>query len=298
MWLLLSLFSAFFLGMYDVAKKHAVTGNAVFPVLFFSTLSGALSTMPMIALSFADPALARTWHIFIPHQSLSMHLLIIEKSLIVGTSWVLSYFGLKHLPITIATPLRATAPLFTVLGAVCFFSERPTVSQWAGIILILTAYFLYSKSSRKDKNVIAPTIWIVFMVLSAITGAISGGYDKYLLQTKALPPLFVLSWFLVYLAVIYGIIALVLWLPHRLKSTPFSFRLSIALVGVLLVIADTAYMTALSNPLAKLALVSAIRRTNVLISFIGGVLLFREGNVRQKLVPFFGIIIGLILIML
>jgi hypothetical protein len=36
----------------------------------------------------------------------------------------------------------------------------------------------------------------------------------------------------------------------------------------------------------------------VLISFIGGVVLFREGNIRQKLVPFFGIIIGLILIML
>jgi glucose uptake protein GlcU len=35
----------------------------------------------------------------------------------------------------------------------------------------------------------------------------------------------------------------------------------------------------------------------VLISFIGGVLLFREGNIRQKMVPFMGIIIGLILIM-
>jgi bacterial/archaeal transporter family protein len=298
MWLLLSLFSAFFLGMYDVSKKRAVTGNAVFPVLFLSTLSGALCTMPIIGLSLANPALAQKWHIFIPQLSFSMHLLIIEKSAIVGTSWVLSYFGLKHLPITIATPLRATAPLFTVLGAVCFFGERPTLPQWSGIILILTAYILYSKSSRKDSNIKASTIWIVFMILSAITGAISGGFDKYLLQTKALPPLFVLSWFLFYLAIIYGFIALFFWFPQRKNSTKFSFRFAIVLVGILLVIADTAYMTALSNPLAKLALVSAIRRTNVLISFIGGVVLFREGNIRQKLVPFIGIIAGLILIML
>ncbi len=297
MWLFLSLVSAFFLGMYDVAKKHAVTGNAVFPVLFFSTLSGVLCTMPMIVLSYVNPALSQKWHIFIPPQSLSMHALIIAKSMIVGTSWVLSYFGLKHLPITVASPLRATAPLFTVIGAVVLFGERPTTNQWSGIILILTCYFLYSKSGRKNNDTRAPTIWIIFMILSAVTGAVSAGFDKYLLQIKVLPPLFVLSWFLFYLDIIYGIIALLFWFPQRTKSTPFSFRYAIALVGILLVIADICYMTALSNPLAKLALVSSIRRTNVLISFIGGVLLFREGNIKQKLVPFIGIIAGLILIM-
>jgi bacterial/archaeal transporter family protein len=298
MWLALSCFSAFFLGLYDVSKKRAVTGNAVFPVLFLSTLSGALCASPLILLSWASPALSRQWHIFIPGESLSAHLLIIAKSVIVGTSWVLSYFGLKHLPITIATPLRATAPLFTVLGAVLLFGERPSASQWTGIILILASYFIYSKSSRRSTGASAPTLWIVFMILSAVTGAVSGGFDKFLLQTKSLPPLFVLCWFLIYLAIIYGVIALVFWFPQREKSTPFSFRFSIPLVGILLIIADMAYMTALSNPLAKLALVTSIRRTNVLISFIGGVVLFREGNIRQKLVPFAGIIIGLILIML
>jgi transporter family protein len=298
MWLILSCFSAFFLGLYDVAKKRAVTANAVFPVLFLSTLSGAVCTMPLIAISLLNPALAQRWHVYVLGQSIAMHLLIIAKSGIVGTSWVLNYFGLKHLPITIATPLRATAPLFTVLGAVTLFGERPSASQWAGIIIILISYLLYSKSSRKAINTGTSTVWIIFMILSAITGAVSAGFDKFLLQTKALPPMFVLCWFLFYLAVIYGITALVFWYPQREKSTAFSFRFSIALVGILLVVADTAYMTALSNPLAKLALVSAIRRTNVLISFIGGVVLFREGNIRQKLVPFVGIIIGLILIMI
>ncbi len=297
MWLLLSLLSAFFLGMYDVSKKHAVTGNAVFPVLFFSTTTGFLCTLPFLLISYFSPVTAQKLHFFAGNQPAGDHLLVMAKSVIVGTSWVLSYFGLKHLPITIASPLRATAPLFTVLFAVTLFGERPSLPQSIGIALILFSYFLYSLSNRKSSFSKAPVIWILFMIFSAITGAISAGFDKYLLQSRSLPPMFVLSWFLFYLAVIYGIISMIFWFPQRKKLTPFSLRLSIGLIGSLLVIADITYMNALSDPIAKLALVSAIRRSNVLISFIGGMVLFREGDLRRKIVPFVGIITGLILIM-
>jgi len=298
MWLPLSLFSAFFLGMYDVSKKRAVTGNAVFPVLFFSTLTGSLCTMPLIVLSLAAPDTARQLHVYVAPQPLTEHLLIVAKSFIVGLSWVLSYFGLKHLPITIAAPLRATAPLFTVLGAVLLFGERPSTLQWTGITLILSSYILYSRSGKQAKETKVPLLWIIFMILAAVTGAVSAGFDKYLLQSRTLPPLFVLCWFLFYLSIMYGVIALLLWMPRRHKTTPFVFRPSIVLIGILLVIADTAYMTALSDLQAKLALVSAIRRSNVLISFAGGMIVFHEGNLRRKLLPFAGIITGLALIIL
>lgn len=298
MWLSLSLISAFFLGMYDVAKKGAVTGNAVFPVLFFSTLSAVVCALPAIVLSEVNPLLAQSIHLYVPRLPVSVHLLIVVKSVIVGTSWVLSYFGLKNLPITVASPLRATAPFFTVLGAITLFGERPSANQWIGIILILAAYILYSKSSRHDDKNSVQIIWIVFMILAAITGAISSGFDKYLLQLRAVPPFFVLFWFLFYLSIIYGIIVLGFWYPKRSVTTPFLFRPAIILVGALLVLADMAYMTALSDPQTKLALVSSIRRTNVLISFVGGFLLFKEGNIRGKLFPFAGIVAGLLLIMI
>jgi transporter family protein len=283
--------------MYDVSKKHAVTGNAVFPVLFFSTTSGFLCTLPVLLISHFSPETAQKLHVYTGVQPLADHLLIVAKSVIVGTSWVLSYFGLKHLPITIASPLRATAPLFTVLAAVTLFGERPTVLQTSGIALILVSYFLYSLSSRKGASAKAPVIWVLFMIFSAITGAISAGFDKFLLQSRSMPPMFVLAWFLFYLSIIYGCISMIFWFPQRKKLTPFTFRISIISIGFLLVVADTAYMNALADPAAKLALVSAIRRTNVLISFAGGVLLFREGDLRKKIIPFTGIIAGLILIM-
>ena len=41
-WIALSLLSAIFLGIYDIAKKKAVTGNAVPPVLLLNVSTAAV----------------------------------------------------------------------------------------------------------------------------------------------------------------------------------------------------------------------------------------------------------------
>ena len=41
-WIVASLVSALFLGVYELCTKHAVRENAIVPVLFFSTLTGAI----------------------------------------------------------------------------------------------------------------------------------------------------------------------------------------------------------------------------------------------------------------
>lgn len=306
MWIPLTCLSALFLGFYDLAKKKAVDGNAVLPTLLFTTLSGAVITLPFLALSWFSPETAKAWHLFIPPQTPSAHLLILIKSGIVGLSWLLSYFALKHLPVSVASPLRATGPLFTVMGAIAFFGEKPTWEQAVGIALILGAYFLYSLQAFKPRHAAqgkASRIsggWVLCMLLAAFTGAISGGYDKYLLQSRQLPNLFVLGFFLPYLALIFALIAALLWWPRR-ASRPFHFKPSMIWVGLLLVAADLAYFQALSQPSAKLAVVSAIRRSNVVISFAGGMLLFQEAKSsdwRRRLLPFLGIALGLALLLL
>src|SRR3954465_10253308 len=124
MWITLTCISALLLGCYDISKKKAVEGNAVLPTLFFSTLAAALAMAPLLLLSAMDPGRANAWHLAIPPQPPAAHGLILLKSILVGCSWILSYIALKHLPITVATPLRATGPLFTVIGAVAAFGER------------------------------------------------------------------------------------------------------------------------------------------------------------------------------
>ncbi len=321
MWISLTCLSALFLGVYDLAKKHAVDDNAVLPTLFFTTLSGALLLLPVLLLSRFMPQAAQAWHVYLPPQDLATHLLILCKSVIVGLSWIFSYFALKHLPVSVASPLRATGPLFTVMGAILFFGEKPTRGQAIGIALILAAYFWYSTQSlrtgrtfwsgqalRPGKGVAGTSggslgvagsghsgFWVTCMLLAALTGAVSGGYDKYLVQTRHVPNLFVVGFFLPYLALMFAVIAAITWWPRR-ASMPFRFKPSLVLVGWLLVAADLAYFQALSQPFAKLAVVSAIRRSNVMISFAGGMLLFKEGKNnawKRRLVPFIGIALGL-----
>jgi transporter family protein len=299
MWMALTCVSALLLGCYDISKKKAVEGNAVLPTLFFSTLAAALAMAPILLLSALAPGRAAAWHLAIPPQPPAAHALILLKSVLVGCSWVLSYIALKHLPITVATPLRATGPLFTVIGAVAAFGERPTAAQWAGIALILAAYLAYSGSARKGTRREKPAWpYVLMMIGAALTGALSAGFDKYLLQTRGLPPLFVLGYFLPYLAGMLGITILLFRTSLRIRPAPFRLRPAMAWVGLFLVAADFAYMSALSHPGARLAVVSAIRRTNVLVSFAGGAWLFREHVTAPRLLPLGGILVGLVLLLL
>lgn len=294
MWLPLTCLSALLLGCYDISKKKAVDGNAILPTLFCTTLAGALAMAPLLLLAALAPERAAAWHVAIPRQTLSAHGLILLKSALVGCSWMLSYAALKHLPLSVATPLRATGPLFTVIGAVALFGERPTATQWAGIALILAAYLAYSAGARKRGPEERPHWpYVLMMIGAAIAGALSAGFDKYLLQSRGLPPLFVLGYFLPYLAAMLGIALAIVRRPGRGPHAPFRVRPSMAWVGLLLVAADAAYMTALAQPEARLAVVTAIRRTNVLVSVAGGALLFREHLGLGRLLPLAGILAGL-----
>ncbi|HEU5396852.1 MAG TPA: hypothetical protein VFV81_06780, partial [Verrucomicrobiae bacterium] len=54
-WIVATLFSALFLGFYDLCTKHAVRQNAVTPVFFFSTLTGALVWLTLLLVNALRP---------------------------------------------------------------------------------------------------------------------------------------------------------------------------------------------------------------------------------------------------
>ena len=132
------------------------------------------------------------------------------------------------------------------------------------------------------------------MVGAAITGAASGLYDKYLL--KSIDPLFVQTWFSIYQFVIMVPIIGLMWYPSRNKTTPFKWRWSIILIPLFLVLSDYLYFNSLSIDGSMVSVVSMIRRSSVLISFIFAVIFLGERNVKSKLVDLLLMIIGLILI--
>ena len=60
MWIPLVVASAACLGLYDVAKKHAVRENAVMPVLFWATAAGSAAFVLAIWLSGSGAAVTTT----------------------------------------------------------------------------------------------------------------------------------------------------------------------------------------------------------------------------------------------
>ena len=140
MWALAGLMSAFFLGIYDVFKKTSLNDNAVIPVLFFSTVTSSVIFLPVVIGSHFYPDFFNHIGLYSPTLSFVEHLQVLLKSFIVVSSWILAFFAIKHLPVTIYAPIRSTAPLWTLVGAIIIFQEKLNYLQWIGVTLTLCCF--------------------------------------------------------------------------------------------------------------------------------------------------------------
>lgn len=287
MWLVLAFLSAALLGFYDVCKKYSLRGNAVIPILFLNTLFCSIIFLP---LAFQTPF--GGWEV---------QRYILLKACIVLSSWLLGYIGIKHLPITIVGPINATRPMLVLLGALLIFGERLNLWQWAGVMLAILSFCLLSRSGKKEGIDFRHNRWIFCIAGAAILGAISGLYDKYLMSAEGglgLPRLTVQCWYNFYQAGIMGVMLLLLWWPGRKKSTPFQWRWSILLISIFLSLADYAYFYSLSLDGALISVVSMVRRSSVLVSFLLGALLFQEKNLQSKAIDLALVLLSMFLLWL
>ena len=291
MWLLLAFLSAALLGFYDVFKKHSLKDNAVLPVLFLNTIFSSLIFLPFILLSAYTPELLGGTIFYVPVVGWEAHKYVIVKSFIVLSSWILGYFGMKHLPLTIVGPINATRPVMVLVGAMLIFGERLNLYQWVGVSLAILSFFMLSRSGKKEGIDFTHNKWIFFIVAAAVMGAISGLYDKYLM--RHLNPMLVQAWYNVYQVFIMCPILALLWYPKRKSTTPFHWKWTIILISVFLCTADFVYFYALSYQDSMISIVSMVRRGSVVVSFLFGALLFREKNLKSKAIDLILVLIGM-----
>lgn len=292
MWLLLAFISATLLGLYDASKKAALKDNAVLPVLLLNTLFCTLIFSP----SLLDSICGFGWFDENYNSTTKEHLMVILKAVIVLSSWICGYFGLKHLPLTIVGPINATRPVMVLVGAMLVFGERLNAYQWTGVILAIASIFMMSRAGKKEQIDFKSNKWIWCVTLAAVLGAISGLYDKYLMNR--LNPLFVQSWFNLYQFIIMSVICGVIWCPTRHKTTPFRWNWAIPLISIFISLADFAYFTSLNDQSSMISVVSLVRRSSVIISFICGVLIFKERNIKAKILDLCLILLGMFFIWL
>jgi uncharacterized membrane protein len=149
MWIILAFISAFCLGCYDISKKAALRTHRVIDVLTGSVcISAVILSVPLL-LSVLCPEVMEDTLFYVPPMDRKGHLLTVLKSLIVLSSWAFAYVSLKHLPISVVSPLQATRPMWTLIGAMLIFGERLNGWQWTGVLLALGTVLLFSLYSRK-----------------------------------------------------------------------------------------------------------------------------------------------------
>lgn len=311
MWVVYALVSASLLGLYDVFKKKSLQGNAVIPVLLINTVICTLFFLPSIVGSLTG-MISPDSSLYIPDGGWSEHKLVIIKAFVVLSSWICGYFAIKKLPLTIVGPVNATRPVMTLVGAMLIFGERLNLLQWAGVCMAIFSFWMLSRSGKKEGIDFKSNVWVLLLVAAAVLGACSGLYDKYLMASSGagLDRLFVQGWYNLYQAVIMGVIMLLIWLPERKRAlaqavpgtgpdyVPFVWKWTIPFISLALTAADLAYLYALTMPGAMISVVSMIRRSSVLVSFVFGAVVFHEKNLRSKALDLVFVLLSLILLLL
>lgn len=290
MWIAFAFISAFCLGFYDIFKKLSVRGNNVPVVLLLNTLFGTLLMSPVFITAFRTGE----WGLA---GGLQGHLLVSLKAVIVLSSWILGYFAIKHLPLTIQGPINASRPVMVLLGAILIYGEQLNWVQWAGMLMGVASLFFISRLGSREGFSFRHSAWLWMSIGATVLGAVSALYDKFLMRHYQATD--VQAWYAMYQFVLMSVIVIVLRsvAPNHAGGR-FHWSWAIPCISIFLTVADLAYFYCLSQPGAMISVVSMIRRGSVIIPFLYGVVVLHEKNVRRKALDLGVLLVSLILLVI
>ncbi len=297
MWIYYGLLAALFLSFNALCRKRSVKANAVFPVLLTTNGVSLLLLLPVFIGSYFFAEYMQAIKLYINPITLQDHLLIAVKSVLMTYSWILAFYALKHLPLTIVTPIRASGPFFTLLGAFFIYGERPVFLQWFGFFLIIFSMLFYSRIGKKEGIDFKKNKWILAIVGATLFGSSSGLYDKFLFQYKHYEVLTVQWWFFFYVTLFMTLLVVFVYRPNKQKMGKFTLHWTIIASGFLIFLADYFYFKGLQDPEALILMMSAVKRSQILFTVIIGGFVFKEQNKRKKLIPLLGVLIGVFCIL-
>ncbi len=297
MWILLAICSALCLGFYDVSKKRSLTQCSILSVLTLSVCISACILLPFLIASRMH--LLSTYSMFyVPSMDLQSHFFIFMKSALVLSSWVCTYAALKHLPITLVTPLNATRPMWTLLGALLIFGEQLNGWQGAGIAVALISFYAFSVIGKKEGVSLKKEesrLWVIFLFAGIFLGAASGLYDKYLM--RQFNHMSVLVYYTCYQAIMLITYSFIKSLLTN-KNVLHQWHSAIPLISIFLVLSDFVYLVALSYPDSLISVVSTVRRSGCIIPFLYGIFVLKDSHPKLKSACLVGVLAGMILLLI
>lgn len=272
------------LGGYDLATKRAVTNDPILAVVFWSSVVGAIPFALAIA---ANPG----WFAIF---DLRTQIATLPKSFAMTASWILAYIAVKKVPISLAAPVRASGPIWTLLGGIVFLSDWLTALQAAGLVVCVSAYWWFGRiggRSGMDRR----ASWTAGLLMLAATwlSAATTVYDKWLVASLGLG-IWEVQTISAFQRAALAAATFAVWrfrsvdgsvVPHAPWAT--------AMVGLSWVGAEAAYFVAVADAESSVTVLAVLRRASLFVAVGAGVLLFRESNLREKLCASILLVAGL-----
>lgn len=293
-WVALGLLAGLVLGTYDFLTKLALREKDVLEVVLLSSVLGAFAWAPFMLAPPTFSGALQPLGLYPAALSWREQALVLPKSLMMVATWVLSYYAVKALPLSISAGVRASGPLWTAAGAIVLLGEQLNWWQWLGLAVSMLSYTLFSRIGSKEGIRFHRDGWVLCMLAATLLSSANALYDKHILAGLRLDLAAVQAWS----ALQRGVLALALlpWVGRSLSLRGlFTRHWAIPAIALAYVAAEYLYLTAVQTEGALISVISVLRRTNLVMVFGLSALFFQERFIRQKTLAIAGVLAGIVL---
>ncbi|MDD2969736.1 MAG: EamA family transporter [Lachnospiraceae bacterium] len=281
-WILLVLLYGVLKGAREVIKKKSLQGSTVMEVLVVYTVLAFLMVLPDYKNAMnVDP-----------------HFLfwIALKSFIIFMAWICSFMAIDRMPISVYGILDLSRVLFATLLGTVVLGEVLSIAQIVGLTFVSTGLIMLNGTRKlaAHKQEKVETRFVMIALISCMLNAVSGLMDKILMKSVTSSEL--QFWYMLFLALFYLGYILVTKTPIRWVAT-FKNRW-IWLLSFLFIVADRALFVANGMDGSRVTVMTLIKQSGSLVTILAGKFIFKEKNIRYKLICAAVIITGIVVAVL
>ena len=262
-------------GIRDIIKKKAMEKNSAMEVLFFYTVISFL-----FVLSETKNALSTDFH-YIGF--------IMIKSAIIFIAWICGFRAIKKLPIGFYGIMDMSRVVFATALGMIVLGETLTSHKAIGMALVL-AGLLFVNLGGKGKDEKTRYIYIFLVLISCLGNAVSELLDKMLMQHMNSGQL--QFWYMFFLLILY--LGYMLFTRTKIDWRALCKNYWIIILSILFVIGDKALFIACADSDSTVVAMTLIKQCSVMITIIGGRLVFKEQRTLYKLICAAVIISGIV----
>ena len=284
MWIALAASYGLLKGIRDVMKKIALKKSSTIEVLFFYTLLSFVFVLP-----WTGEALA----MFGGNERYLA--LIAVKSLVIYIAWICSFKAIENLPIGFYGLMDMSRVVITSVLSVTLLGEMVSMGKVIGTVLVLDGLIILniSKNSPAGSENISHK-YTALVLISCCMNSCSEILDKWFMCPETGVTTGQLQfWYLFFLCIFYIIHIIVKRIRIDFRNIYINYW--VIILAILFVVGDKCLFIA--NQTGSVIPMTLLKQCAVIITILGGKIVFKEKNIIFKLlcavVVICGILVGI-----